>query len=223
MTNALTTLQKHAQGYAGDKGVVAMALITDSRMETIWRSLEKRRPALARHELAAEYGSPHDMTDAEVAMVLFLRRCVLYGTCRNVIDTVGELRKWAKSYQDQARRLRAEAKEIRDRDCSGMPMEEEIEVQARVLEKVAAWCDQEAAIYRDAETANDPESPTIKRNKGWRREMGLVDMIADSARSIYGSPLYGITATIVNVITGRDNVTPYHVRDWLKTLRIRGA
>jgi hypothetical protein len=81
------------------------------------------------------------MDDADAALINFLRECVRYGTGKyglsiNNIETISELRQQATSYQEQAKRLRAEAKAIRNSSKCSIP---EIEKQARKLEQVAKW------------------------------------------------------------------------------------
>jgi hypothetical protein len=195
-------------------------------MAAVWRGLGKRKPIGSWKVLWGAREMP--ASAAEGAMVALLQSCVAHASCSNVIDTVAELQRYQRDYKEQAARLREEAIILRKRQHPGKS--DEIEKQAKNLEDIAAWCEGEAAMFAEAETAKDAESPVIKRDKGWRREMGLSDMISDTMHWLYGSPHYGTTATLVNVITGKTSgrsgggvVTAAHVRDWLKTLRIRRA
>jgi hypothetical protein len=208
-----------------ESGRIARLLITDPRMKSVWKTLEKAALRTGWHELWYEV---EPANAKEAAMVAVLRFCVAHGYCPNDIDTVPELRERQKDYGDQATRLREEASILRGRHHTATA--DDVEEQAKAIESVAEWCEYEAALAKEAELARDPESPVIKRDKGWRSAMGLADMIADTMKWIYGSPLLGTTANIVNVITkrtpGRNDsgiVTSQHVRDWLKTLRIKGT
>jgi hypothetical protein len=205
-------------------------LMTDKRMAEVWRKLKKTKPSISRSELVQELAgwklSHGKITDSDAAMVLILCYCILYGTGPNEVDTVKERRKAIKSYQNQAKRLRSEAKVIRNLSHSLAPLKKEKEEQAKILEGVAAWCDQEAASIDEAK--QDRELPAVERDTGWLREIGLCDMLVDVMESIYGKPLRPIVAELVNVIFGRKPgrngsgvVTEYQVRDWIRALRKR--
>jgi hypothetical protein len=163
-------------------------------------------------------------------MVILLERLVTAGTAIHGITTVPELQKVQASYKKQAARLRAEAEALWEHGMSvnsGGDCSLEVNKHAKAIKRIAAWCEGQAAHY-EAEIGHETYGLVVKRDKGWRREMGLANNVSSTLRFLYGKSCYGITATIVNVITGRVEdrngrgiVEPTHIRDWLKTLKVR--
>ena len=199
-----------------EPGRIARLLITDSRMVAVWRRLRRLKP---RPDLWERQESP-PADKAEAAMVLVLSSCCLGGF---VIDTVAEMHEARDSLGDQAKRLRQEATRLHEHGIYSERQADEVEVQVAALTRVAEWCEKGAAILHEGAIVRD--GGVIQRDKGWRDEMGKAEAVAGTMKLLYGRPLYGTVATIVNVITGSlpdENgggiVLATHVRDWLKAI-----
>jgi hypothetical protein len=201
-----------------------LRLATDPRMKGVWRKLKKHKPC-ARTELeedCASWFTPHTgLSDSDIAIKLTFLEAVSIATCENTVDTVAENAKQVNAYRSQAARLRAEAAQLRMLHYLG----DELEEQAQAVDRVAAWCKEEADTLAARDPAN-PEDPMIKRDHGFRREIGYVDMLADWLAHLYGTPLphgmMALIAVVTNVVFGRSDVTTAKVRDWVNEfVRIR--
>jgi hypothetical protein len=198
----------------GYKSIIGR-LVNDERMKSVWAELQKHDPC---GPVFKHLESDATLPKTDLALRWVFRAMYIDGTCyeANLVATAAELRKRQILYQEQAARLRREAEEIR-RDYCGP--HHDAQKQAADLDQVAAWRESNAEMLGRLR----PKIPLIERDKGWRREMTLAYVIADTLQRFYGKPLYGTIATIINVIaerrpgrSGGGIVLATHVRDWLK-------
>ena len=82
----------------------------------------------------------------------------------------------------------------------------------RTLSNSSFFCDDWAKDLTDLDFA-DPDEGLIRRDYGYRREIGLARMLAAHMEDFYNTPLRGCVAIIVSVVTGK-TVTKDQVRDW---------
>jgi hypothetical protein len=201
-----------------------LRLATDPRMKVVWRKLKNYKPC-ARAKLeedCASWLTTHTgLSDSDIAIKLVFLHAMSLATCENTVDTVAEHAERVKAYRRQAARLCAEAAQLRMLH----DFWDELEEQAQAVDRVAAWCKEEADMLAARDPA-DPHDPMIKRDYGFRREIGYVDMLTDILAHLYGTPLphgmMALIAVVTNVIFGRGDVTTAKVRDWINEfVRIR--
>jgi len=202
-------------------------LATDPRMESVWREIKKHNSSepIDWERWSSNERKPKGLSNEDIALKLTFRYAFFIALHaiheKSTIVTVAEHKALVDSYEQQAARLRAEAAKLRERgDASRATwIWRAYEEHAEAVERAAARCEREAAYLMAVDPAH-PDTPVIERDKGWRREMSFADMLTTEVmQPLYGTPLYGTVATVINVALAKSSVEARHVRDWLKGLR----
>ena len=187
-----------------------LRLTCDPRMRGVWRELSRRHRGGAFIHPAKIEGVTADERQSAAMMELF-RRVWLSKLLPNVVVTRRaaeqnhrELMKKAKDLTDTAATLLARGLERGGKAAthSGRflrPMD-----AVRVLEEYAG------------ETRDFEMRTAVDRGRGEERARWFVLTIADAAKTLFGSPLYGLTATIASIAMERE-IEPQTVRQWCAT------
>src|SRR5262245_1867280 len=202
-------------------------LATDPRMESVWREIKEHNSSehIDWERWSRNERRPTGLSNEDIALKLTFRRAFFIAMHaiheKSIIVTIAEHKALIDSYEQQAARLRAEAAKLRERgDASRATwIWRAYEDHAQAVERAAARCEEDAT---DLIAVDPTYTHIIERDKGWRREIGFAVMLAmDVMQPLYGTPLYGTVATVINVALARYTVEARHVRDWLKGLKLR--
>jgi hypothetical protein len=130
-------------------------------VDSIWKQLNRRNPVIARPQLIEQLpkwcmgGMPDEKwSDRDIALqVVFLNSFSLAIAGTQTV-TAAEKKRLIDSYREQAKRLRNEARGLRNAAAffRGMGMLSEAEEHCRAVERAAAWCDAEAREIFGEET-----------------------------------------------------------------------
>jgi hypothetical protein len=183
---------------------------------TAWNQLSKRSPLIARAQLIEQLpkwclGEMPDekWSDRDIALqVVFLNSFsfVISGT---QTVTAAEKRSLVDSYRERAKRLRDEAKELRNAAAffRGMGMLSEAEEHCRAVERAAAWCEAEAEeIFKD-------EMLVVSRHQAPPHVRAYCMCLAGVTRLLYGDVLRGVVAAIATAALDYKVAIP-NVRYW---------
>jgi hypothetical protein len=204
-------------------------LVSDPRMRGVWRELSRRRNGGFLHPARAP------STQEAVTVELFERAlaCGLLHPARapstqeaamvELFDTALACRKWPWTtttrgeVERQCRRFLAKAEELENDTismmthplpCRGMDFWT-LEPRGELGQKLMRAAD---ACKEYARILDSTKCFTLKReHDSSGRQLALT--ISDKFRALFGSPMYGLTATIASVVLGRE-IDPRTVRRW---------
>lgn len=177
--------------------------VNDPRMHRVWRELQRRRrdgkylhPALSFSPRGPSLDP--DTTDAEerqgVAMASLLKTVLTsYATRPAIPLTKAKAERVRNRHLEMARRLRSDAPKSGERRREFMAAAEFYEASA--------------------EEAGAAIPLSFERNYGHLIDRWYTFAVAGACKELFGSPLYGITATIASVALGRE-VGVGAVRRW---------
>jgi hypothetical protein len=186
------------------------AFIGDQRMRNVWRELSRRhRGGAFMHPAAAVATVGADNRQGEAMAQLFENMV----ECRRSLGTTftrGHVKVRLDHYLKMARSLTWEAAII----GGGLPNAEWNNRNIMVDERCRGL---KVAADFYVELANKiimTEMPAaLERDTGDRNERWFALAIASKCQSLFGSPMYGLTATITSVAFGRE-FDPRTVRQW---------
>jgi hypothetical protein len=174
-------------------------LLTDTRMDAVWREL-RRRPPRARAAWSASPALPDVLTDAMAGTLYFTFRIAQDQRTAGKLDETEPVRLKLLEEAETLRRVaddltasvRAALRHIADTtDLS------QFLADAEALRRVAAWRESLAATIRGAD---DPI--TITNSRGDPTERGVQITIASFLKDRFGDYLYGTAATLTAVALG---------------------
>jgi hypothetical protein len=134
----------------------------------------------------------------DLAMVYFFDNAFALGQQRIRLVPISELRKKRPHFLKMAEKLRADAAE---QERLGLYENRRIVEAALAYEELA-----------NAAPAPGPSLLVTRQQQRDPRLKGFVMLLADVAKNVFGSPLYGSVATTANVVFGRDDLTSGTVR-----------
>jgi len=189
-----------------------LPLVCDRRMRNVWESLLRRRngtfmyPASASVPVNAEERQAAAMAELFYYAIWAVR---LPGT----VTTHNKAEQKRNQFLAKAEELRADAEKwLRDAPADtafGLFSNKSgpDECARRLMDASQAY--KEIA----AETYTAEMRTAVDRARGDADVRWFALAVADKCRSLFGSPMYGLTATITSVVHGR-NVAPRTVRQW---------
>jgi hypothetical protein len=178
-----------------DQRAILDRLLTDARMDSVWREL-RRRPPRARAAWSASPALPDVLTDAMAETLYFTFRTAQDQRTAGKLDETEPVRLKLLVEAETLRRVaddltasvRAPPRHIADTQFLA---------DADALRRVAAWRESLAVTIRGA---NDPI--TITNSRGDPTERGVQITIADFLKGRFGDYLYGTAATLTGVALG---------------------
>ena len=183
---------------------VLKRLVTDCRMQPAWAQLLKRRRKQYRstepffHPAKPVWDIPDNTLERQhraIGSLLFLAVNLAVDSAR--VMTRREVETVRRKALDDASKLRDVAKFLSPPD----PALEAADARER-----------EAALWGAAYSG----PLVVQRDMGDARARYFVILFASQCRQLFGSPLYGLTATVASVALGRQ-LTPRPVRQWVST------
>jgi hypothetical protein len=182
-------------------------LICDRRMEGVWRELSRQRNGAFLHP-ARTLSAANTKERQEMALVeLFETALLCQETRRGVTMTARQVEEQRGRYLAKAQELESDAIAIMAAPGARKQTERYLRLQdaADVYKEYAAeryWANSLMSLER--------------RHDG--RARWVVLTISQKFRALFGSPMYGLTATITSVVLGR-KVAPRTVRQWCHPAR----
>jgi hypothetical protein len=174
--------------------MVEQPLVCDSRMQSVWRQLFRRRPTGEFYYLAQVSSAPTAEERQDLAMLELFHVAV---SCQQKqhgeTTTRGALEQWRDRYLARAKELRVDGRmmfEQTDDWTSGMERLQAMEVAARALENYA----------REVYVTNSAMAFDRKRDS---RARWVALTMGNTFSKLFGEPMYGLTAKITSVILGR--------------------
>jgi hypothetical protein len=187
-------------------------LVQDQRMRRVWRELSKRRRRDGKflHPAAAWW---IDETNAEerqgAAMAKLLTAALQYAARPRATSTRRKAERMRNHNLEMARQLRADA------DALGVDKSDErcrrLIAAANTYEEIAK--NVEWHLRSQGQGYYYPWPMVLDRDRGDPADRWLACAISYTCRSLFCSPLYGITAIVMTVILDRE-ITPGAVRQW---------
>jgi hypothetical protein len=190
---------------------ILQRLLTDPRMEKVWRYLGRR----SRREIGG-FASPAKFPPADMAPDLFDTAEMRQNYAMNLLfDMTFSAATWGPRpvLQSEVDRIRQEdlsiARQLNDR-ADLLDFEE----HALGEEHTKSQALYEAAkVLEDLAAQRQTGWTVVQRNHGDLGAHGAALIIAEWCCMLFGSPLYGVTATLTSVALGC-NVTDERVRNW---------
>jgi len=195
---------------------LVLRLAADKRMEAVWREVGKRRRTWQGRTI-----SNKPITWEEALGVFFLQ-AFHFAALPVPAITTAKLDGLCKAYERGAAQLRTLAKEMAQLNQS-LPLSlllqhecptlwEDVDHGANII-KAAGQLQSIAAAL-----ANIHSPHIVARDFGKADERGYVRSLAEIARRLFGSPLYGTIATVANVaLQPKSPITPKQVINWCST------
>lgn len=190
-------------------------LVCDERMRNVWRELSKRRRRDGEFMYPTRLEPGEDKDTQQIWAMDVLFQWVVFRalhpdsviTCRKAEQRHKETLDKAKQLREDAARLFVESIFRSTLGSSRLPYRE-LEQRPRVLYRAAKILENYAAenLAFDMNTA-------LKRGRGDGDIHWLALGVAKVCRTLFGSPMYGVTATIVSVALDHD-IDARTVRQW---------
>jgi hypothetical protein len=163
-------------------------------------------------------------TDEEAALALFFWYTYFFAHLRPTVRTTAEWDSLLATCRDQAERLRASAKVLRELRLTpggaqnwfqlGEVSTQFQNIHADNIERAAICYEEISDIIINRKTQGG-DSFTIERDFGNRSPRAYVRLLAPETRILFGTPLYGTLATTTSVALGCTVTTP-QVREWAR-------
>lgn len=183
-----------------------LPLACDPRMERVWRELRRRRRSSGAFLRPAYGSSAADAQERQDDAMLEL--FITAFACRQrprATTTRREIEQQRNHYLAKANELRADARIMPDFDMN-RPLA--LETAAQAYEDYA----------REVCAANFEEMALERQHDGKARWVALT--IGNKFRTLFGSPMYGLTAAIASVVLGRE-IKPRAVQEWFTYPAVR--
>jgi hypothetical protein len=191
------------------------ALVCDRRIRNVWRELSRQHNGTFLH-LARAPSSVANMEARQRAAMLELFKTVLECRdylCRATTTTRGKAEQQRRRYLARANELERDARTMltqrlsakRSLPGSELADEKRRELWQRLEDASEAYKEYAGAIRRAQFFMPERE------HDGRARWIALT--IGDKFRALFGSPMYGLTATLTSVVLGR-RIEPRTARHW---------
>jgi hypothetical protein len=210
---------------------LVVRLATDERMRSVWREVTKHnKQGHTRSEMSEAWKHfrpplSEQFTNEEAALALFFWYTCFFAHLRPTVRTIAEWGSLLATCRDEAERLRASAKVLRDLRLMPGGAQDwfqlgEISTQfqniyANQIEEAADFYDEISENIINQKTQGG-DSFTVERDFGNRAPRAYIRLLAPETRMLFGTPLYGSLATVASVALGCTVTTP-QVREWART------
>jgi hypothetical protein len=205
-------LKHHVKCDSCEYILVLESLLTNWRMKVVWKELSKRRRENYRSTKAFKYQSqlswigPDDADSSQNNAM----RSLLYFVLNHAVNgarvmTRAEVLMLHSRLLNEAETLRTAATLIRRRNPNQA-------AAAQVNDDTARACEADAALL----AADESNRLVVERRRGDGQARCFAILLAGRFRQLFGSPMYGLTATVVSVALRRQ-ITNRAVREWCST------
>jgi hypothetical protein len=203
--------------FGNDAGVVAGRLLRDPRMRNVWKPLLSRRPdGRFMHSASVSVRGANAQQRQGAAMAELFHYVVCATMWPGTITTRSKAEQKRRRFLAKAEELRADA-EMWLRDA---PADAPFGLWTNDFGPDTHWrrLMDASEAYKEiaAEAYAGDMRMALDRARGDGDVRWFALAVADKCRSLFGSPMYGVTSTLVSVALGR-KVGHRLVREWCAT------
>jgi len=207
-------IAQYVDTYWADGGRALRSLACDPRMKGVWRQLSRRaRNGAFLYPARSSSASTAEDRQNAAMLKLFSVACGCQELHGETTMTRGQAEQKRNRFLAQAEELKTDALMMRGQPRLSDELVDEAAAYAGYASNEARYQTLLAAAQAYEDYASEISLATALERRHDGRACWVALTIADTFRTLFGKPMWGLTATITSVILGRE-IDPSSVRYW---------